>query len=689
MTVIETWVDVFDSSGNKLGDGPVVSIFSVSVDSVLDGAGSFNLSVPATDRRANVLLTNENRVQIWQGDETSKSLIGQGIIRQRTLNDSESGMQMTLTGPDILDELTRRNTLLGRIYNQQPLGHVLLDLISLVPGWSISIEGGISSQLIDARFDGVSILRAITIICEQYGHHFRLSANELKTVEVGTFGADSGRRVNRVQTITAETLNNPRLLFVRSIEADERTEEVANWVMPVGAGEGIAALTLAKSNRTSPYPIQTVTAPNGSTLYYISDTPSITQYGELRNVVQFKEIAPLSNSDVDIRNAANALYDATVIYLQRHNQAKKDYQLEVHGVDNLSPGDKIRIDYVAEIEASDGQRLEYFAVRGDFWIMTISKTISDSDQVSMVTVSNIDRYSQTEAEIVANAIERIELRGLKPEITSTLSPYFYPREIAPSYPAQCVIEFTNATVELQRLRFRLKTMPFRSTSQGAASGGGSSVTSASGGSSTPTSSSGGGTSVTSAGGGDHRHIMFVRTTPTGFPPTESRPYWARNANNNVTGSLNAVALDVAGQGGLFDTGAVLWTHDASGNHTHGVTVPNHTHTVSIPAHTHDVSIPNHTHPPAFGITDDTQTPSGVTVWVNGTNMTNALFGSSTLAPSGGNLDVVADMGVLTNAIINRLGGIRQQHIIEIRCSGGRGRIEAVLEVFQVIQSIEV
>jgi hypothetical protein len=621
MTVIQTWVDVFDASGNKLGDGPVVSVFDVSVDSVLDGAGAFSLSVAATDRRANTLLVNENRVQIWQGDENSKSLIGQGIIRQRTLNDSPLGMRMTVTGPDILDELVRRNTLLGRIYNQQALGIVLLDLIGLVPGWSITIEGGISSQLVDARFDGVSILRAITIICEQYGHHFRLSANELKRVEVGTFGADSGRRVNRVQTITSETLNNPKLLFVRSIEADERTEEVTNWVMPVGAGEGITALTLAKSNRSSPYPIQTVVAPNGTTLYYISDAPSIAQYGELRSVVQFKDIAPLSNSDTDIRNAANALYDATVVHLQRHNQSKKDYQLEVHGVDNLLPGDTIRIDYVAEIEASDGERLEYFAVRGNFWIMTVSKTIAELDQVSMITVSNIDRYTQTEAEIVTNAIERIELRGLKPEITSTLSPYFYPREIAPAYPAQCMIEFTNATVELQRLRFRLKTMPFRTTSQGAAAGG------------------------------NHRHLIAYNNQITGTPSI---------FRQFTFGTFNSSG----GPAALLGTASTadLYTADASGDHTH---------------------------PPLFGITDDSATPTNVTVWVNGTDMTSALFGSATLAPAGGNLDVVADMGVLTNAILNRIGGIRQQHIIEIRCAGGRGRVEAVLEVFQVIQSIEV
>ena len=619
------WVDVFDAAGNRLGDGAVQSIQSAEITRVLDGAGSFRLTASGTDRRANALLQNENRVQIWREDIGGKRLAGQGIIRKRYINDNQTGVTLRADGIDILDELRRRNTLLARIYSQDTVTDVVTDLISLVPGWSVSVDTAIASDLVDLRFDGVSVLRALIVLTEQYGLHFRLSTTAPKTVEVGLFGDSNGLHINRVEYINVETLNNPDLLIVQDISSADDSEELCNWLLPVGAGEGTAALTLEHSDRVTPYTIQTVTGADGTTLYYISDSASITTFGELRKVAQFKEIAPLSNSETDIRNAANALYDAAVIYLERHKDIKKDYAVTVKNAQTaLQAGDKVRVDYKARVTASDGQALDYLNVTGDFWVMDVRESVGLDESAVNLVVSNIDRPVYDEAEVIIGALERIELRGLKPEISSGARSYVYDRELAPSFPAVVPVEFTDATLELQRIRLRIRTSPFRTTSQGGAAGGNHS----------------------------HRVFVYSTNTPSGF--FSNKLYVGRNspAGGFIEHSIAS------------NHTSDIWTYDASGDHTH---------------------------PPIYGIADDTQTPQNVTVWVNGINRTPALFGSATIATSSGNspINLIADVGQLTNFIINAVGGLRQAHTIEVRCANQRGRVEVTVEVFEVTQSIKL
>lgn len=628
------WIDVYDEAGVRLGNGAVHSVVNAEVTTVLNGAGVFQATASASDRRAIDLLQVENRVQIWgQRGDQPKRLIAQGIIQNRTLSVADGQQTISINGQDIIGELSRKNTLLARIYNQQALSIVALDLISLVPSWSVVIDPSLNNQVINARFDGVSILSALSALANQYGFHFRLSRTQPKTLEIGKFGDVSGLRVNRVQHLGIEAVHNPKLLMVKQLHVNDTSDELVNWIVPVGAGEGTTALTLEKSDRNSPYAIQTTTASDGSTIYYIADAPSIAQYGVIQSVVQFKEIAPLSNTDTDIKNASNALYDACVVLLERNKQKRVDYEIALPDARQLMVGQKVTVRYRGRLDADDGQPLDFINVNGDFWVIETDQSYNNNDTTTIIRVSNVDALQKDIADVIIGALQNVELRGLKPEITSAIRSYVYARELAPSYPAQIPLEFTDATVELQRLRLRLKTTPFRTTVQGAAAGG------------------------------NHRHVMFQRTSATGFPTTDNRPYYARNADNDSTPSQASVVLSVFNQGGLFsDLDYRLWTHDASGDHTH---------------------------PPLFGITDDSVTPANVTVWVNGVNMTSALFGSATLAPSGGNLNVLADMGALTNAIQNRVGGIRQQHIIEVRCAGGRGRIEATLEVFEVTQSIRI
>jgi hypothetical protein len=92
----------------------------------------------------------------------------------------------------------------------------------------------------------------------------------------------------------------------------------------------------------------------------------------------------------------------------------------------------------------------------------------------------------------------------------------------------------------------------------------------------------------------------------------------------------------------------------------------------------------------YGIFDNTGvTPVGVTVSVNGTDLTNDLFGQATLAPSGGFINRVADVTELTDAIQNASGGLQQVHDIEVACTSGQGRVQVTIEVYEITQTITI
>ncbi len=86
------------------------------------------------------------------------------------------------------------------------------------------------------------------------------------------------------------------------------------------------------------------------------------------------------------------------------------------------------------------------------------------------------------------------------------------------------------------------------------------------------------------------------------------------------------------------TGASLYTHGSSGDHTHdtslpdhvhsisvpnhvhSISIPNHVHEITLPNHVHEITLPNHTHDIEFGIFELYETPSKVTIEVDGNTL---------------------------------------------------------------------
>lgn len=227
---------------------------------------------------------------------------------------------------------------------------------------------------------------------------------------------------------------------------------------------------------------------------------------------------------------------------------------------------------------------------------------------------------------------------------------------------------------------------------GSTSSGGATVGStSSGGANVSSTSAGGGTVKASSGGGDHVHKMFHGGGVVPAEPTTIGLYTAfSDPGRNTSASFYAKGM-----------GTSFYTHGSSGDHTHdislpdhshsinipnhshnisipdhshNISIPNHTHDISIPNHMHDITLPDHTHEIEFGIFELNETPSKVTITVDG----NVLPFDST---SGQDINLVPYLAKDTS------GKLQRGRYVEIKLTPNKlARINATVTGRLFIQS---
>lgn len=381
-------------------------------------------------------------------------------------------------------------------------------------------------------------------------------------MEVGAFGTDSGVRLIVPNQFHEDQETETGIAFIESIEIEQDSEQVANWIVPVGQGEGESALTLQYSTRVSPYTIQN-TVINGKTHYYLADSASITTYGQIERVATFKQIGAVSNSDADLQNASNALYDAAAAWLQRNAVRLDSYRVIVRKCrTTIRPGDKVRLAYTGVVTRL-GEPHTYISVDSDFWVMEVREEWGSGGPDVALTLASVDRVAMDAAELVVGALEEINIRNLRVQTYPSVRSFVYRREIANGFPAVIPIVITETTTQLNRAVARVTSRPFRSTAAGGAAGG------------------------------DHRHIMFkyVSGYTAGSAPTSF--------------SVHTVSL----------TGAPLTSQNIQ-------LYPGYDQDMYTFAASGD-----HTHPQVYGISDDSATPVTISAFVDTVDRTTALGGS--------------------------------------------------------------
>jgi len=630
--------DLFDPAGNPLDGGPLLTILGGWYDAALDGIGAFEIAVPAYDPALDQVVDG-TRINLHRAGE---GLVFRGVVGPvETVVTPDGQMIATVSGSSLAQELVWVNTLVGTEYANVPMPDVVDDLLVGTAWGAFSVAP--DPRNVTAQYTGASAWQAMAHAAEMFGWHIR-ERNLTRQVEIGPMGADSGLVLSNVQYVnpTGDMAVQPIVHLTITTQQDE----LWNRVVPLGGGEGISALTLQYSDRTSPYPIHQGTDRAGNPYWYIEWGDSIVTHGPRERALIAKDLVPLSNSPAEIRNAANALYDVAAAWLGWHGTAQESYKVDVVGLRHivggqvqLRTGDTARLRYRGAVALPHGTRV-WRDIDTDVWILGYKREF-DEDGVDRwsLTVSTVDRETPDDADIVAKALEdlwAIQTAKRPFPINMPFGPYTESVDVGES--ARFPVWINDTITYLHRAEMQVRKSRVKSNVKGAAAGGGqtssSTVVVVQGGGgvtanaagqhshaiSTAVTPAGGGhtsqggsphthsvTGATTQPGGLHFHIIgqYQQTTPWADPgylqqivmntgPQTGPNYGFYVGRNGTEGASGALTTQQTQAHEHAITGVATQSENL---HTHGIL--NHTHTVSgqtaVAGGEHSHTLPLHTH----------------------------------------------------------------------------------------------
>lgn len=390
------WADVFDSSTGKRLEGPV-SLRRAQVSRVLDGAGKVEIEAQLLDTRARTLFQNQRRVAIYVESNGIIRRVGDGYVTNRTRASTPSGLPLSISGSDLLDELKRKSTLPGRVLNSSLQSGC--DLLAGLAGWSVNFSGSNAATL-SLQFDGDSVLDALIKTVNSVGAHLRVGV-DTRTIDVGSFGETTAAVATNLRVNAAEINNNATLLLIDTIQISDRSDEVVNWLIPFGGSEGADRVTLQYAARPG---IFTMTGPDGSTLHGITADDSITTYGQFEKVRVFNEVRRLTPDSAGQIAASNNLYDFARAWLDRQSQIITTYKLTCKKPDvTVRPGDKVRVFYSGLVKNQLGEDDAFMEIDEAFYVIRASESIDESATLEL-DVSSVDRLPDSVDRTVAQSI---------------------------------------------------------------------------------------------------------------------------------------------------------------------------------------------------------------------------------------------------------------------------------------------
>ncbi len=664
-------IDVSDGNLNRIGDGPIASATRWRSTTRMDRSGDFVCTIPAGDPKA-ALIERKRIVTCYALLNGVRTALGGGIIDSIDTRPGQDGnVLLEIAGADLLRELVYRSVGLLEIANSSGAGLSHAAAVAAVQafapaGWTFVPAVNPAHNAIYARFAGESVLAACVRVATASGCHFYLSG-ERQITFVSTWSA-SGIRAIAPQTTTE--LVNPATCYIADLSRKEDSYDLITRIYPFGAGQGRARLTLAATTKT---------APSGYTLNkasnYIEHSASTTSFGRIERWVEFKEIAPISNTTADVRAAADALFDASVDYLQRRISPASFYRLRLAQCNQrLYPMQTIRTIYRNVVDGRTILNIDQALI-----ILEATTEISaDGLRTTDLTVATTDRWPENDASALVSDVAQGNVFQAHPQLNANSYVTGYTKSLESGQNAFFRFRFGAEVTQLQQVLFEFQVLPLESTvkSVGTAttstsSGGGATVTSASGGATTQTTTSGGGTTVTSASGGATTQTTTdgggSTLTSTSAPAVTSTSTAGGAATVTSAAGGNVTVTSVAGGGTTQTTtsggGSTLTSTSAPASTVTSASAPASTVTSTAggaltvtSAAGGNVTV---TSVAGGGTTQTTTTGGNATVTSvagGGTTQTTTSGGSATLTSASGGSAVVTSASVPAIATSSGAGG---------------------------------
>ena len=696
-------IDVYNAAGVKINWFATMGRLAITKRASRLGELRFDVpQVVALDRGV-------GRGKVYKLYSAVDGYLGEFYHSTDSLN--ENGDVLSVTCHDQLVQLTRKTVGFNWKFNGETMPSAMGRIATRFGGgWAVSTDHS------NGDFYNIAY--------ESSGESFFNLLEVMRRTQAGWFALGSDKQIrygrwldSRLSgTIAARLINvaNPASwvmggdAMIEAISISEDSSTVVNRVIAVGRGLGAAQFNLSYSDMTSPYTISsrknwdgansggTNSAGAYTSEYYIEDSASIAEYGLREATVSF-DVTPAGTSRADMLNAGNALYTIASAYLLRSRKHLTNYTLSCVGLPKtVAPGDVIEVDYfgVASV-VEGGVVVRKSTLRLNKTRLFVAEVAHEFDEAggvrrSMLTVSNTGELLADANETVTELIRDAKRFRLVPQPSLTrFTEGGENANVSPTLKYEMKLQFTRRVAEINQCRLNFHVTKFRSNSS-ASTAASSTTTTSSGGSSTQstTSASGGGTTLTSNSSGDfdQQNASYATTvayqTNLGF--TYSSIDKAMYTNfESFAGNTGGIAYGTAGaQHGhynaennhqhRYEAHAHLFYLPA---HTHNVVIASHTHgiTINVPSHTHDFA---HTHPIEWGVFEDTVSPAGVSVWLNGTQITpikDLLTGQF----AGNDVDGEGWYYVdFTNALTTPGFEWHGTQSVEIRCAQGRGSVFA-------------
>lgn len=551
MEIRNFWVDVQDSSGSRIGKGPLRAS-EFQQESLLSASGNFSFVISAADPNLSALA--EKRIVVCKYIDRDSALqsFGSGVVDKivRTIN-ADGTLTISCSGNDISRELAYRS--LGALDLTGGSGAGVTDapdqVMALAPaGWTIT--DGTTLTNVYAAFDGDSVLTGLTRVSDRSGEHWRLGNGRTVTWlgPSSAFVASGVRAVQHVNDpVSAETADT--IALITSLEEESDAVDLISRVIPRGSGNGGVVLTLFAATDSAPVGYTLNAAQN-----YVKRDDTEIAYGRIERVLDFKDIGPLSNTTLDIQAAANMLLQVSVEHLRKYGDPQKFYKVDLANVNQiLEPGTTLHVVYRKMVDG-----VVVYDLNDTYIIVKATRRISaEGISTTSVVISTIDRLPLSDNEYLAQQAMGAKVLSAHQQLGASVDTFTYRDEMDNSHGVSMRFWLGDEYASIQRAVLRFRIQPLRSTVKSVA---GSSTTTSSGGGST--SGSGGGSTPTSSSAG-HSHEVPI--------------------NNGVTG--NTVLYRA---GALWCSGGDGGSHPFSTNEN-----PAHTHTVSISPHSH--TTPDHSH----------------------------------------------------------------------------------------------
>lgn len=537
MQIRNYWVDIEDSNGARVGAGPLRASQFDTADK-LSACGDFSFVISASDPNLSALAEKRVAICKYVDIDGNVQTFGGGVIDKIERVIGEDGrMEIRVSGNNMARELMYRSVgALDLSGGGAGVADAPDQIMALAPaGWAIN--DGTTVINVYQGYNGESVLNALSTVAEYIGEHWRLGSG--RTVDwlgpASTFLPSGIRAVQHLNDpVSAETVTN--IALITSIKEVSDAAELLTRVIPHGAGNGGVTLTLAAITDTAP----TGNTVNAAQNYLKRDASEVT-FGRIERALEFKDIAPLSNTTADIQAAANMLLQASAEHLRRYGQPQKFYDIGLSKVDQvLHVGTTLRAVYRVLVDG-----VAVYDLDNDFNVLeTRNQITAEGIHTTSVLISTIDRLPQSDNEYLAATIQASRIVAAKQQLGASVDSFTYRDELDDTKGASFRFWTGDEYTSIQRAVLRFRIQPLRSTVKSVAG--------------TSTSTASGGGSTTTSGGGS--------TSGSGGSSTQSSTATAMTTQTTSVSSTPS-------------------------SHLHGIT--SHTHDVGIPAHTH--STPNHSH----------------------------------------------------------------------------------------------